>query len=185
MQFNVRQTLPTLGRVLWTLAKTLLFIAINTCTNTFTVRWPGIKITLALTVFVPKEAWLIKLFIFVPLDLHWFLIDPYVSYFLKIIAISSTVLLKETRKDSVSNRLSASPCVLQEAIECGPVRIRVSIGPTHLLAYRKRRLNRAVLRMRPEKPRSRVTVDVARLRSLPVQLPRVRSIALDIAAFHW
>jgi hypothetical protein len=38
-----------------------------------------------------------------------------------------------------------------------PVRIRVRIGPQHPLVCRKRRLNRAVLRMRPEKPRSRVT----------------------------
>jgi hypothetical protein len=39
----------------------------------------------------------------------------------------------------------------------GPVRIRVRIDPPHPLVCRKRRLNGAVLRMRPEKPRSRVT----------------------------
>jgi hypothetical protein len=33
-----------------------------------------------------------------------------------------------------------------------PVRIRVRIGPLHPLVCRKRRLNGAVLRMRPEKP---------------------------------
>jgi Tat protein secretion system quality control protein TatD with DNase activity len=43
-----------------------------------------------------------------------------------------------------------------------PVRIRVRIGPPHPHACRKRRLNGAVLRMRPGKPRSRVTVGVAR-----------------------
>jgi hypothetical protein len=41
----------------------------------------------------------------------------------------------------------------------GPVRIR---DITHPLACRKRRRNGAVLRMRPEKPRSLVTADVAR-----------------------
>ena len=44
----------------------------------------------------------------------------------------------------------------------GPVRIRVRIGPPHPLVCRKRRLNEAVLRMRPEKPRPRVTAGVAR-----------------------
>jgi hypothetical protein len=43
-----------------------------------------------------------------------------------------------------------------------PVRIRVRIDPPHPLVCRKRRLNGAVLRMRLEKPRSRVTVGVAR-----------------------
>ena len=43
-----------------------------------------------------------------------------------------------------------------------PVRIRVRIDPPHPLVCRKRRLNGAVLRMRPEKPRSRVTAGVAR-----------------------
>jgi hypothetical protein len=43
-----------------------------------------------------------------------------------------------------------------------PVRIRVRIDPPHPLECRKRRLNGAVLRMRPEKPRSRVTAGVAR-----------------------
>jgi hypothetical protein len=41
-------------------------------------------------------------------------------------------------------------------------RIRVRIDPPHPLVCRKRRLNGAVLRMRPEKPRSRVTAGVAR-----------------------
>ena len=43
-----------------------------------------------------------------------------------------------------------------------PVKIRVRIGPPHPLVCLKRRLNVAVLRMRPEKPRSRVTAGVAR-----------------------
>ena len=43
-----------------------------------------------------------------------------------------------------------------------PVRIRVRIGPPHPLVCRKRRLNGAVLRMRPEKPRSRATAGVVR-----------------------
>jgi hypothetical protein len=41
-------------------------------------------------------------------------------------------------------------------------RIRVTIGPQHRHAYRKRPLNGVVLRMRPEKPRPRVTAGVAR-----------------------
>jgi hypothetical protein len=40
--------------------------------------------------------------------------------------------------------------------------IGVRINPPHPLVCRKRRLNGAVLRMRPEKPRSRVTAGVAR-----------------------
>jgi hypothetical protein len=44
----------------------------------------------------------------------------------------------------------------------GPVRMRVRIGPPHPHSSRNRRLNWAVLRMRPEKPRSRVTAGVAR-----------------------
>jgi hypothetical protein len=43
-----------------------------------------------------------------------------------------------------------------------PVRIRVRIVPPHPLVCRKRRLNGAVLRVRPEKPRLRVTAGVAR-----------------------
>jgi hypothetical protein len=43
-----------------------------------------------------------------------------------------------------------------------PVRIRVRIDPPHPLVCSKRRLNGAVLWMRPEKPRSRVTAGVAR-----------------------
>jgi hypothetical protein len=42
------------------------------------------------------------------------------------------------------------------------VRIRVRIDPLHPLVCRKGRLNGAVLRMRPEKPTSRVTAGVAR-----------------------
>jgi hypothetical protein len=43
-----------------------------------------------------------------------------------------------------------------------PVRIRVRIDPPHPLVCRNRRLIGAVLRMRPEKPRSCVTAGVAR-----------------------
>jgi hypothetical protein len=43
-----------------------------------------------------------------------------------------------------------------------PIRIRVRINPPHPHVCRKMRLNRADLRMRPEKPRSRVTAGVAR-----------------------
>jgi hypothetical protein len=42
------------------------------------------------------------------------------------------------------------------------IRIRVGIDPPHPLMCRKRRINWAVLRMRPEKPRPRVTAGVAR-----------------------
>jgi hypothetical protein len=50
----------------------------------------------------------------------------------------------------------------EPSIPANPLRIRVRIDPPHPLVCRKRRLNGAVLRMRPEKPRSRVTVGVAR-----------------------
>jgi hypothetical protein len=43
-----------------------------------------------------------------------------------------------------------------------PVRIRVRIDPPHSLVCRKKRLNGAVLRMRPGKPKPCVTVGVAR-----------------------
>ena len=43
-----------------------------------------------------------------------------------------------------------------------PVRIRVRRDPSHPLVCRQRQLNGAVLRMRPQKPRSRVTTGVAR-----------------------
>jgi hypothetical protein len=46
--------------------------------------------------------------------------------------------------------------------EHSPVRIRVRIDSPHPLVCCKRRLNGAVLRMRPQKPRSRVTAGVAR-----------------------
>jgi hypothetical protein len=52
--------------------------------------------------------------------------------------------------------------VLHFKIVVRPVRIRVRIDPLHPLVCRKRRLNGVVLRMRPEKPRSRVTAGVAR-----------------------
>ena len=43
-----------------------------------------------------------------------------------------------------------------------PVKIRVRIDHPHLLVCRKRRLNGAVLRMRPEKPRPGITAGAAR-----------------------
>jgi hypothetical protein len=48
-----------------------------------------------------------------------------------------------------------------------PLRIRVRIDPPHPLVCHKRRLNGAVLRMRHEKPRSRVTAGVARIKIPP------------------
>jgi hypothetical protein len=47
-------------------------------------------------------------------------------------------------------------------IKNAPMRIQVRIGPLHPHACRKRRLNAAILRMGPEKPRSHVTAGVAR-----------------------
>jgi hypothetical protein len=44
----------------------------------------------------------------------------------------------------------------------GPVRIRVRIDPPHPRMCRNRRLNEAVLRLRPGKPRLCVTAGVAR-----------------------
>jgi hypothetical protein len=44
--------------------------------------------------------------------------------------------------------------------QLNPVRIRVRIDPPHPLMCRKRRLNGAVLRMRPEKPRPRGTIKI-------------------------
>jgi hypothetical protein len=43
-----------------------------------------------------------------------------------------------------------------------PVRIWVRIDPPHPVVNRKRRLNGAVLQMRPEKPRYRVTTGMTR-----------------------
>jgi hypothetical protein len=65
-----------------------------------------------------------------------------------------------------------------------PVRIRVWKGPPHPLVCRKRRLNGAVLRMRPEKPRPRVAAGMARKRSLSAQRPWAPSIGLNFAALH-
>jgi hypothetical protein len=65
-----------------------------------------------------------------------------------------------------------------------PVRIRIRIDPPHPLVCRKRRLNLAVLRMRPEKPKSRVTAGVARWRSLPAQRLWAPSIGLNFAALQ-
>ena len=65
-----------------------------------------------------------------------------------------------------------------------PVRIRVRIDPPHPLVCRKRRLNGAVIRMRPQKPRSRVTTGVTRQRSLPAQRPWAPSVSLNFLALH-
>jgi hypothetical protein len=46
------------------------------------------------------------------------------------------------------------PLRVVQVTEWGPARFQVRIGPQHPLVYRKRRLNGAVLRLRPEKPRS-------------------------------
>jgi hypothetical protein len=64
---------------------------------------------------------------------------------------------------NVSIHLSIDQSFVQFSfIIYGPVRIRVRVGPPHPLVCRKRQLNGAVLRMRPEKPRPRVTAGVAR-----------------------
>jgi hypothetical protein len=65
-------------------------------------------------------------------------------------------------KDPGKNMSSISPCVSLEATEWGTVTIQVRIGPPHPLVCRKRRLNGAAHRMKPEKTRSRVTTGVAR-----------------------
>jgi hypothetical protein len=65
------------------------------------------------------------------------------------------------------------------------VRIRVRMHPPHPVVRRKRRLNGAVLRMRPEKSRPRVTAGVTRWRSLPAQRSWAPIIGLTFAALHW
>jgi hypothetical protein len=50
----------------------------------------------------------------------------------------------------------------QEATKWGPVRIQVRTGPQHPLVCRKRQVNVAIFRMKPDKPRPRVTAGVAR-----------------------
>jgi hypothetical protein len=76
-------------------------------------------------------------------------------------------------------RSSASPCVSYEATKWGPVRIQVRIGPLHPLANCKRRLNGAVLRIRPGKSRSLVT---AVWHDKEPFLPWASSISLHFAA---
>jgi hypothetical protein len=66
--------------------------------------------------------------------------------------ISDLTLPNQTQGVSFSGGFSKSPV---------RVRIRVRIDPPHPLVRRKRRLNGAVLRMRLEKPRPRVTAGVA------------------------
>jgi hypothetical protein len=48
---------------------------------------------------------------------------------------------------------------LRTRVRIGPQRIWVRLGPQHPLAYRRRRLDGSILRMRPRKPRFRVTAD--------------------------
>jgi hypothetical protein len=55
-----------------------------------------------------------------------------------------------------------------------PVSIRVRIGPQHPFASRKRRLNWVVIRMRPEKPRPRVTTAYCLARFIEIPLPSQR-----------
>jgi hypothetical protein len=58
------------------------------------------------------------------------------------------------------------------------VRIQVRIDPPHPLVYHDvigDRLNRAVLRMKPEKPRPHVTTGVERKISLPAKGPERRA----------
>jgi hypothetical protein len=56
---------------------------------------------------------------------------------------------------------SASPCASQKATEWGYIWIRITIDSPHPPVRHKRRLNGAVIRMRPGKPRSRITAGVA------------------------
>jgi hypothetical protein len=80
---------------------------------------------------------------------------PYISQRMEILKKSEMKLAR--RLDLAA--LTIFGC-LQNSIH--PVRIRVRIDPSHPLVCRKRRLNGAVLRMRPEKLRPRVTAGVAR-----------------------
>jgi hypothetical protein len=66
-----------------------------------------------------------------------------------------------------------------------PVRIWIRTDPPHPLVCHRRRLNGAVLLMRPEKLRSSVTAGVTREISVPAQRPRVPSIGLNFEAFNW
>jgi hypothetical protein len=75
--------------------------------------------------------------------------------------------------------------LLHYNIQTSPMRTWVRIHLPHPLVCCKRRLNGAVLQMRPEKTRSRVTANVARKRTLPAQRPWAPSIGLNFAALHW
>jgi hypothetical protein len=76
---------------------------------------------------------------------------------------SSRELLTDIKTDNVHIlHIYGSMCAHLFYLYSDPVRIRVRIDPPQPLVCRKRRLNGAVLRMRPEKPRSRVTAGVAR-----------------------
>jgi hypothetical protein len=70
---------------------------------------------------------------------------------------------QEKNRDPISPLLVKGCKIFKHMLGAeGPVRIQVRIDPPHPLVCRKRRLNGAVLWMRPEKPRSRVTAGVAR-----------------------
>jgi hypothetical protein len=69
--------------------------------------------------------------------------------------------MRGIREENIYNSVSDT---LQTLVSqcCPPMSIRVKIDPPHLLVCRKRRLNGAVLRMRPGKPTYRVTAGVTR-----------------------
>jgi hypothetical protein len=71
------------------------------------------------------------------------------------------VALSDQVQWNLDSKLKAYCVVAFIMFEYWPVKIRVRIGPLHPLASRKRWLNGAVLRMRPEKRRSCVTAGVA------------------------
>jgi hypothetical protein len=70
------------------------------------------------------------------------------------------------------------------AIWMEPVRIRVRIDSPHPFVCRKRRLNRADLRMRPEKPRPRVTGGVARCKTntRPILMHQMRISTTSVSS---
>jgi hypothetical protein len=76
--------------------------------------------------------------------------------------------VRERERERTLSRLTTpvniqcSDALFRKSRKITTVRIRVRIDSPHPLVYRKRRLNGAVLQMRPEKPRPRVTAGVAR-----------------------
>jgi hypothetical protein len=90
-----------------------------------------------------------------------FIIDHGLESVATSIAISLIIILKSSIDLSILESLIFN-LDFMFFLQILPVRIRVRIDPPHPLVCHKRRLNGAVLRIRPEKLRSHVTVDVAR-----------------------